>query len=246
MQPADPHFPPLLTGHAVAASLQPLSEACNGVRSAMLGAGDVLWARRADRMEFALVLEPDVSAATALQMAPLALVAVAETLGALAPPQVAVEFRWPSLILVNGGVAGAVELALADTAADERPAWLVVGISLALEADARDGAPGRHPDRTTLDQEGGGDITSAAMLEALAPRLLAWLDTWSHGGFRPIHDEWFSRIEGRTDAILADGVRGRVLGLDESAGLILKPQDGPAQVVPYRRHVTLLPAQIEA
>ena len=242
----DPVFPPLFTGHAVKSPAQPFDEAIRLARAGTLGAGDLVWSRNTSRADLALILEPEVALNRAQQMAPLALVAVAETIGFLAPPQVAVEFRWPGTVVVNGAVAGVVRLAAAHTPADAPPAWLVIGVTIELSPNDRDGEPGDHPERTTLSQEGAPELTRTDVIEALATRLLAWLNTWSEDGFRPIHDQWLLRAEGRDRDVTIDGRAGRVLGLDEDASLIVKPADAPARLISYRAHLVLRPAGADA
>ena len=104
----DPHLPPMFSGHSVKAPDRAFAVACAGAANGKFGAADFIWARNHATAECALVLEPDVDFARALQMAPLMEVALAEALGSVCPPQVAVEFRWPGFILVNGGLAGRV------------------------------------------------------------------------------------------------------------------------------------------
>ncbi len=229
MQLPDPKFPPLFTGHAVAADAQPFAEACRGARTGIYGAGDIMWARATDRAAIALVLEPDVALATACQMNALAHVAIAETLGHLCPPKVAVMSRWPGGVLVNGAACGTVRLAAPTTQADAVPTWLVVAVDLVMSVERLD-EPGERPGETSLEEEGGlagdgGPVTSTDFIEALATRLLAWLHTWQTDGFRPIHDHWLFRAEGRDEDISVDGVTGRVLGLDDTGCLLLKPRD---------------------
>lgn len=237
MHLADPKLPPLFAGHAVSAPLRPLDHACRAAAAGTLSAGDFVWARATDHMACALVLEPDVSLATACQMSALAHIAVAETLGHLCPPQVAVQFRWPSTILVNGGACGSISLAAPQTAPDAPPAWLAVAIDLTITRPLSSSEPGDHPGETSLADE-GAMLTSTALLEALAPRLLAWLHTWQQDGFRPIHDEWLFRAEGRDTDVSRDGKPGRVIGLDESGGLLFRPANARhANLHPMLPHV---------
>lgn len=232
----------MLTGHAVKAPVQPFDEACRRAQARVLGAGDLVWSRNTARADLALILEPEVGLSRALQMGPLACVAVAETLGFLAPPQLGVEFRWPGTVLVNGATAGVVRLAAALGVADVPPAWMVIGVTIDLVRTDRSAEPGERPEQTALAEEGAAEITRTDVIEALAPRFLAWIHTWSEDGFRPIHDQWLFRADGRERDIVIEGCRGRVLGLDEEANVILKPADGPARAIAYRPHVTMLPA----
>jgi BirA family transcriptional regulator, biotin operon repressor / biotin---[acetyl-CoA-carboxylase] ligase len=234
----------MLSGTAVKAPVLPFEEACRLAQIGVLGAGDIVWSRNTARADLALILEPDVALARAQQMGPMACVAVAETIGFLAPPQVGVAFRWPGTLLVNGATAGRIRLAAALGAEHEPPAWMVVGVTIDLVGAPRSAEPGHHPDETTLGDEGAGEITRTDVIEALAPRLLAWIHTWSEAGFRSIHDQWLFRADGREHDLVVDGVRGRVLGLDDEANLILKPATSVARLMAYRPHVLMLPAAL--
>jgi BirA family transcriptional regulator, biotin operon repressor / biotin---[acetyl-CoA-carboxylase] ligase len=231
-----PKFPPLFTGYAVSAPLRPLAEACRGAADGTYGAGDIVWARATDRMALALVLEPDVALAAACQMHALAHVAVAETLGHLCPPQMAVMSRWPDVILVNGAACGTIRLAASIADPSDVPRWMVIAIDLIITADSRR-EPGERPGETSLTEE-GGTVTRTDLIEALATRLLAWLHTWETDGFRAIHDQWLLRAEGQQGDITVDYVRGRVVGLDDAGQLLLKSDDGgPLRAFPYLPHV---------
>jgi BirA family transcriptional regulator, biotin operon repressor / biotin---[acetyl-CoA-carboxylase] ligase len=220
----EPKLPPMFTGYAVNAPLRPLAEACRGAQAGTYGAGDLIWARALDQMSLALVLEPDVPLAAACQMNALAHVAIAETLGHLCPPRVAILSRWPGTVLTNGAACGAVMLAASTSDLAEIPRWLVIGIDLTIRADRRV-EPGERPDETSLGEE-GTDVTRTDLVEALATRLLAWLHTWQTEGFRHIHDPWLFRAEGREEVVRVDGTSGRVIGLDDAGNLLLKPSDG--------------------
>jgi biotin-(acetyl-CoA carboxylase) ligase len=232
MHLAEPRFPPLLQGYAVE-GVDPLDDACRRAAAGALGAGDMVWSRDAQRADCALVLEPEVSLARAHQMAIVGAVALMETLGALCPPQLPVEFLWPDTLLLNGATAGRVRLAAPPIASEAVPDWLVLALSLSLRADGT-GEPGETRDVTTLAEEGAADVTHTAVIEALAPRLLAWIHTWSADGFRPIREPWLFRAVGRAADITIEARTGRVLGLDDEAGLILRGADGRVASLVYR------------
>ena len=230
----DPQFPPLLEGHAVRAPKKPFAEACRLARAGELGAGDVVWSRNTGRAEFAVVLEPDVALERALQMGPLLMVALGDCLGSLCPPKVAVQYRWPGGLLLNGALAGEVRLAAARVPADAIPAWLVVGSELDIAAPREDR---RDWSKTSLSEEAGPEITRTDILQSLAAHFLTRLHTWQDEGFRPVHDEWLFRAEGREAPIaVAHGgepVEGQVLGLDESANLLLRTSAGKVRSLAY-------------
>ena len=230
----DPQFPPLLQGHAVKAPVKPFAHACRLVRARELGAGDVVWSRNTARAEFAIVLEPAVALERALQMGPLLMVALGDCLGSLCPPKVAVQYRWPRGIALNGALAGEVRLAAPRGPACENPAWLVVGAELDIAAPREDR---QEWSRTSLSEEAGPDITRTDILQSLSAHVLTWLNTWQEEGFRPVHDQWLFRAEGREEPIAVahngETIAGKVLGLDDSANLLLKTTDGKIRSLAY-------------
>jgi biotin-(acetyl-CoA carboxylase) ligase len=230
----DPQFPPLLKGHAVRAPRKPFAEACRLVQARKLGAGDVVWSRNTGRAEFAVVLEPEVALERALQMGPLLMVALGDCLGSLCPPKVAIQYRWPRGILLNGAMAGEVRIAAARVPAVEIPAWLVVGAELDIAAPREDR---QEWSKTSLSEEAGSEITRTDILHSLAAHFLTRLHTWQDEGFRPVHDEWLFRAEGREAPIaVAHGgerVEGQILGLDESANLLLRTAAGKVRSLAY-------------
>ncbi len=223
----DPHFPSLLRAHAVRARARPLAEACRLARSGRLGAGDVVWSRNSARAELAIVLEPEVALERALQMGPLMMVALGDCLAALCPPQIAVLYRWPDTILINGAMAGEVRLACPSGRADGVPAWLAVGAVLDLAAPKRQR---KDWSRTSLDEEAGPGVSRTEVLEGLAAHFLKWLNTWTEDGFRPVRDHWLFRAHGReaptTFTVRGDSVEGQVIDLDEAANVVLKTAAG--------------------
>lgn len=231
MKLPDPTFPPLLTGHAVKAPDRPFEVACREAETGTLGAGDLVWARNLDRVQAALVLEPDVPPDRAREMLFVAMVAAGDAIGALAPPEVALTWDWPASLRANGGLIGGLSLALPEEMGDDgAPVWLVIGLEIALRPDGRSAEPGHDPDRTTLQDEGCGDLDRTGLIEAWARHLLAWIDTWQQDGFAPVHEAWMFRAGGRGEHITVEhegaSHEGTFLGLDDHGGLLLKGSDG--------------------
>lgn len=236
----DPLFPPLLKGHAVKSPVEPMAHACRLARTGKLGAGDVVWSRNAGRAEVAIVLEPEVALARALQMGPLLMVAVGDCLGTLCPPKVAIQYRWPGGILVNGAIAGEVRIAAPRASIETVPEWLVIGATLDIAAPR---AEREDWSRTSLSEEAGGTITRTNILQSLSAHFLTWLNIWNEDGFRPVHDQWLFRAEGREAPVgfAHEGARvaGRVLGLDEGANLLVKTDGGQVCSLPFLDYADL-------
>src|ERR1700720_3760470 len=95
------------------------------------GAGTLVWVRRYDLVEFAVVLQPDEPLLSARRAFLAGMNAVADALAAPCPPERGVSFGWAEAILFDGGLLGGARLGWpADCAEDEVPAWLVFGVIL--------------------------------------------------------------------------------------------------------------------
>jgi biotin-(acetyl-CoA carboxylase) ligase len=227
----EPTFPPLLRGHPVKRPARPFAEAVEGARAGRLGAGDVVWSRNVIRLDFAIVLEPEVRRQRALEMLYVAMVAFGDAFGAVAPPEVAVTYRWPQTILVNGAFVGDMPIAMAaGTGADGAPAWLVVGADIALRDDSRRHEPGLDPGTTTLFDEGCGEVTRTSLLESFCRHFLTWVHTWEQDGFAPAHQIWLGRAHDREAEVTIDcageSLTGTFVGLDECGNLLLRTPAG--------------------
>ncbi|MDX1560844.1 MAG: biotin/lipoate--protein ligase family protein, partial [Marinobacter sp.] len=80
-----------------------VSQAIAGVDS-----GTIFYSEAGDTLGAALVLAPETPLEEAIQAVYVAQIGLAESLGALAPPEVPVHFQWPDRIKVNGAVCGGV------------------------------------------------------------------------------------------------------------------------------------------
>ena len=232
MSQPDPTFPPLLTGHGVSGGISPFKTACDRAREGKLGAGDVVWSRNTSYVDLAIILEPEVPLATALQMIPLAMVACGDCLGAVTPAQVGVTFHWPMSIRVNGGRLGGFRAAVGNNGIkpDDIPDWLVIALSLRLRHDVREPEPGHNPDITALEEEGCPKLTRSELIESYTRHFMTWLNNWQDDGFRPVHAAWLFRTDELNEEISVsigdETYRGIFVGLDETGNLLLKSDDG--------------------
>ncbi|SOE18432.1 biotin-(acetyl-CoA carboxylase) ligase [Hoeflea halophila] len=227
----DPEFPPLLIGHAVPASQDPLAVALEGMSEGKLQAGDLFWSRAETHARAAIILEPDCPLDKALQMAPLLMVAIGDALGAIGPPNLALMYRWPSTLLANGGEVGEVFLRTPGSAGPEdTPGFMVLGFSIALSLPPEiTDAPGLASHATALFEEGCGDLDRTQVIEAVARHFLSWVDAWEHDGFAAAHADFLGRMQpSDTVAVQVGPVRheGRMIGIDEDGGLLLNGTGG--------------------
>ncbi|MET4025757.1 BirA family biotin operon repressor/biotin-[acetyl-CoA-carboxylase] ligase [Marinobacter sp. MBR-99] len=213
-----PQFPPLLTGEVVPRHTDPFDKA---VSRAIAGvdSGTIFYSQTDDALRAALVLAPETPLEEAIQAVYVAQIGLAESLGALAPPEVPVHFQWPDRIKVNGAVCGGVRFASDVSDPKAYPNWLVIGIHVAFTPTRNE--PGDKPDETCLQEEGCVDITPMALLESWSKHTLLWLTYFMDSGFERIHADWRPRCDNLGMQI--DYPRpGLFVGLDEKGRMLLR------------------------
>ncbi|MGF1622211.1 MAG: biotin/lipoate--protein ligase family protein [Rhodomicrobiaceae bacterium] len=224
-----PTFPPLLTGHQLASGVPPADWAVARASEAKLGAGDLGWSEDRDNLRLALVLEPEVARPRCPEIVYAAMVATGDAIGALSPPELAITYRWPSIILANEAEVGFVDLVIAENEEHGIPAWMVLSIHLRLRPGRNSPEPGRDPGQTSLWDEGCGDLGRSELLESVSRHIVNLIHGWSEDGFKPIHEQWWGRLS--VTAALALGASDdhegdTLLGLDESGNALLKTASG--------------------
>lgn len=191
-----PTFPPLFRPYPLADG-DPFATA---MRLAAEGeeAGTLVWAQRRDRLDMAVVLGPDRPLSETRRVTAVALVALADAMEALGPPNLDIRYDGSDRVLVNGAVVGGVRFAASPgTAEDGIPGWAVVGAVVDVLGDPDDPAPGLHPDRTALREEGFGDVAAPDLLDSFTRHFLSWMDIWEDAGFEPVRQVWQRRLDRR-------------------------------------------------
>ena len=137
--------------------------------------------------------------AKAMAMLPLCGVGFQNALGALSPPEVAVQLEWNGGIRVNGAACGALRMMASTTNPAAVPDWLVVGFTLPLyPANDPDMAQtGLNPDQTALYAEGCAEVQPPALVESWARHTLHWINRWEDLGPASLHPYQLSRPEYR-------------------------------------------------
>jgi BirA family biotin operon repressor/biotin-[acetyl-CoA-carboxylase] ligase len=213
-----PPLPSVFTPHALPASAD--APAAAMALAAGQGAGTLVWAEAADRIDAAVVLEPETVLEAARPALLAAANAMADALVVLGPPEIPVTLRWPAILLVNGGEVGQAVLAVPPGAAAEAvPDWIVVGVRLRMrQADGAE--PGLHPGRTVLFEEGFGDILVPELVAAWARHLMAGLSEWQSDSIRRLAEKTLARLEPE------DWMRGARRSLDPRTGALWLDRDG--------------------
>lgn len=151
--------------------------------------GSIRWDHADGVLRLAIVLAPDRPMQDAGPVAGLGALALFDALATLAPPQVPMHLLTrdglvPDGLAVDGARVAAIRAAMApallDAVPDAVPDWAVLGFEVALQA--RTAEPGATPDRTSLHEEGFGDVTAADVLVNTLRHLLVWLDAWGQDG----------------------------------------------------------------
>ena len=123
---------------------------------------------------------------------------------------------------------------------------MVLGLDVAITLDLSIDDPGDMPDRTTLHEEGAGEVTRTMLLESVSRHFLTWIDGWMNEGFRSVHENWLGRAVGSDqDVTVSHGgatVSGRVTGMDEDGNLLFTPADQPVQALALVETVVEYPA----
>ncbi len=164
----------------------------------------------------------------------VAMVAVGDAIGALAPPEVAITYRWPGTICANRAEIGSLKAALPAGGGDTTPPdWLLLSLTIAIEPAADGQEPGHRPDLTSLHEEGCAGLDRTSLLEAICRHLLTGIDAWSRDGLqRPVR-QWLERCPDHGQAVafsVGDRMhRGVFVNLDANGGLILRDDRGATE-----------------
>ncbi len=158
-------------------------------------AGTLVWARRFQLAEFAVVLEPVEPLAEARLALFAAMNALADTLAVHCPPEKPVVFAWPDMILMDGGILGGGRLSWPERCAkDETPDWLVFGAMLRTARNAKAESEGWLRG-TSLDEEGVWSVQPAQIVESFARHLMSALHNWGELGPRYEMARWMERFQ---------------------------------------------------
>ena len=217
-------FPPLMsgetvTGDALAAACARAAEGCD--------AGLICYRLGETEIEAALVFAPEVPLARAVAMLPLCGVGFQNALGALSPPEVAVQLDWDGGIRLNGASCGRFRMVASTSDAETVPDWLVVGFTLPLypEDDPEMTQTGLTPDQTALYAEGCAEVQPPALIESWARHSLHWINRWEDLGPKALHSEWRGLVFDLDTQVTVQGQSGTFIGVDEDFGMLLRDKE---------------------
>ena len=172
------------------------------------GAATLVWTRRFDVAEFAVVLEPEEALGTARRAFYVGMNALADTLASHAPPERPISFDWPDAIRIDGVLVGGGRLGWpAGAAEDQVPDWIVFS-GIVRTAVMRAGEPGLRPLLGSLEEVGFEGVDPGQMLESFSRHLMAGFHDWTEEGFEKAASRWLKRLgmaEMRTTRLDAHG-----------------------------------------
>ncbi|MFK5980447.1 MAG: biotin/lipoate--protein ligase family protein [Rhizobiaceae bacterium] len=234
MKEPAPIFPPLLSGHKLTEGKDPVIWAKAQVTKGKLAAGDFVWVEGAKFLKFALVLEPEVSREHCGEMLYVGMVAFGDAAGALIPPEISVEYQWPSIILMNNAQIGFADLSLSQEDTDGIPNWLVLGMEVHIRPDELMQDPGLTVNVTSMWEEGCGGLTAERLLESTARNLVNAIHTWSEDGFKSAHQQWSGRQYDKipmASAFWNEGEEPDVfVGMDEVGNALISKADETREI----------------
>ena len=184
------------------------------------GAGTLVWVRRYDLVEFAVVLEPEERLASARRAIYAGTNALVDALVVHAPPARPIAFDWPDAIRVDGVLVGGGRLGWPyEITAHEVPRWLVFSGMIRASA-IRGGEPGLRPLVGALDELGFEAIDAGEIIASFARHLMAGFHEWQEIGFAPVAKRWLARLPRNGDQRFSLADNGDLL---VSQGALLAP-----------------------
>lgn len=184
------------------------------------GGGTLTWLAAPERIEAALVLEPEEPLAAARAAVLAAASAFADALVVLGPPEIPVTLRWPAGIVLNSAVVAEARLGEPPGAPPEQtPAWLVVAIR-ARWRHPPGYQPGLDPGRTALAEEGFLEVPPEELVAGWARHLMAGFAEWQARGFPAMAERVLARLE------VEDWMTGARRGLDPASGDLILRREG--------------------
>ena len=172
------------------------------------GAATLVWVRRFDLVELAVVLEPDAPLASARLAHYLGMNALADALAVHCPPERPIVFRWPDALFYDTGLIGGGRTAWPQgTPADAVPDWIVFGGM--IRASSRvDWESGARSGGVAMDEEGFEGVEPVDLVESFARHLMLGVHEWTTKGPRATCKRWLERLEkplGLRQGIAPDG-----------------------------------------
>lgn len=194
-----------------------------GTQTAGRGRYGRSWGSPPGNLYLSVVLRETGPAATRAQLSFVAAVGLGAAVSGLTPAALAVGFKWPNDVLVDGRKVAGLLLESGGGAADP---WTVLGVGVNLVA---------HPAETTHPATDLAAAGAPVAAETLAARFLAeladWRARWRTQGFAPVRAAWLGAAPGRGGPVTVrlpgrSARAGTFVDLDEDGALVFRPDTG--------------------
>lgn len=188
--------------------------------AAEAGAGTLVWVRRYDLVEFAVVLEPGEPLRSARRAFFAGMNALGDAIAAHCPPEREVSFDWPDAVRFDGGLLGGARLGWPkECPEDEVPQWLVFAAMLRA-ADMADIDEVQAAAGVSLLGEGFQLVETDAIIESFSRHLMTAFDRWNERGFDGVARDYLDRLSGRAE--------GQRRGVDINGDLLVREKGAGA------------------
>lgn len=160
------------------------------------GAATLVWVRRFDLVEFALVLEPDAPLATARLAHYLCMNALADALAVHCPPERPILFGWPGALMYDHGLMGGGRLCWPEGCAEaDVPEWIVFGAMVRASRRTPFEDMAGTGSGTAMDEEGFEDVDAVDLVESFARHVMLGVNRWQGDGPKATVKRWLDRLE---------------------------------------------------
>lgn len=186
------------------------------------GAGTLVWVRRFDLVETAVVLEPEQPLAAARRVFFCGMNAAADALALHCPPEKPLTFNWPDGIVLDGGLVGGMRMGWDYSAGEtDVPRWMVLGLMLRTTITGPRDWSAANPNTTSLEEEGVEILSAAELINSFSRHLLTRIDHWLNDGFTDVGRDYLGRLTPE---------KGTRRGIDTNGDLLVHKLgvDGPA------------------
>ncbi len=173
----------------------------------------------------AVVLRPECTVETAMQLAYVEALGLVEALGVLLPPAPLL-LAWPGTLVLKDADIAEVRLETAPDRASGEGDWVLLRVRVHI----RRRQPQDLERLTSLCDEGCNDATGQDVLEAFARHFASWANRWLDEGFDPVRTSWMNRAKGvGTEITVAVGgaeLTGTFVDVDPAGRLELDTAGG--------------------
>lgn len=173
------------------------------------------WDAPAGNLHCAVIIRPDFDNQRSQQLCAVATIAAGSAIAEVVAPMTGMGLHWPGDLLINGLLAGHVQLA-APAGDGGRWPWLVVALSVNVAQHPQNPEPEQF---NSIHASGESEqVTTTEVLELFTRHFLRWINIWADDGFKPVRDEWMLRARdvGFPRALPFD--HGHYMGINRGIG----------------------------